>query len=535
MHNKRIYLLWFIALLPTMILRDFTYNNELRYLSIVDEALRNGNIFTFTNQGEFYADKPPLYFWLMMVGKLILGEHRIWYYSLLSFVPALVILMTMTKWIRRENGENGTAAILMLMTAGLFSGLAIFVRMDMLMNMFIVLSLYCFYQMYNGENLRRNSFLFPLYVFLALFSKGPLGLLIPFVSTVTFLIFKKKLSDFTHYWGWKTFVIFTVGCIVWFTGVYLESGNEYLNNLLVHQTLGRGINSFHHKEPFYYYAVSIWYSLAPWSFLAIGLLIAGLLKKRINSTMEQFFATIILSTLALLSVISSKLAVYALPVIPFVICLSALLLKKFNPQNRWIVISLAIPAVLLLPALPAVIYLGGTEEMYYLATPLVYAAAGVFSVTGLLIIYYLYGKSDSYRSIHTLATGFLLAVFVTGLSMPHLNTQLCWGNLCEKAIELSEEHRIDDYWVYNISRAENMDVYLGKDILKVKREDILKEPHKNRLLMLRVKDMKKDQGLHNVLRNKEQYRVGNYMIVIFGLFSSKAGKPMGRGSHMMHS
>jgi len=230
--------------------------------------------------------------------------------------------------------------------------------------------------------------------------------LIPFVSTVTFLIYKKKLSDFTRYWGWKSLLIIVSGCIVWFTGVYLEGGNEYLNNLLIHQTVDRGINSFHHKEPFYYYAISVWYSLAPWSLLSIGLMIAGLLKKRINSTLEQFFTAIILSTLVLLSLISSKLAIYALPVIPFLIGLSALLLKKFNPPNRWINLSLAIPAFILLAALPAVIYLAGTEEMRYLATPLVYAAAGVLSVTGLLMLYYLYGKRDTFRSIHTLALGF---------------------------------------------------------------------------------------------------------------------------------
>ena len=515
MNNKRIYILWFIALLPAMILRDFTPDNELRYLSIVDEALRNGNIFTFTNQGEIYADKPPLYFWLMMIGKLILGEHQMWFYSLLSFIPALVILTTMTKWIRRENGENGTTATLMLITAGLFTGVTLVVRMDMLMNMFIVLSLYTFYKMYRGDERKRDSWLFPVYVFLALFSKGPLGLLIPFVSTVTFLIFKKKLSDFKFYWGWKTFLIILTGCIVWFSGVYIEGGNQYLNNLLVHQTVGRGIDSFHHKEPFYYYAISIWYSLAPWSLLSIGLLITGLVQKRITGTLEQFFAAIILSTLVLLSIISSKLAIYSLPVIPFVIYLSVLLLKKFNPQNRWIVITLAIPAFVLLLALPAVIYLGGTDEMPYIVTPLVYAAAGMLSVTGMLILYYLYGKRDTYRSIHTLAIGFLLAVFVAGWSMPKLNTQLGWGNMCEKATELSEKHRIDNYWVYHISRAENMDVYLGKDITKVEREDILKQPHENRLLMLRVQDIKNDKELHNALINKEQYRFGKYAIVIF--------------------
>lgn len=45
-------------------MRDYTPNNELRYLSIIDEALRNGNFFTFTLDGEIYADKPPLSFCL---------------------------------------------------------------------------------------------------------------------------------------------------------------------------------------------------------------------------------------------------------------------------------------------------------------------------------------------------------------------------------------------------------------------------------------------------------------------------------------
>src|SRR5690554_4156977 len=189
MKNKQIYLIliWFIALLPIMIMRDFTPNNELRYLSIVDEALVNGDVFTFTNQGEIYADKPPLHFWLMMLGKVMLNGHRMWYLSMLSFIPALITLVTMTKWMRMsnrekeisENEENENAGILMLMTSGLFIGLTIFVRMDMLMVMFITLSLYTFYKIYKRENHPRDTYLFPIYVFLALFSKGPIGILIP--------------------------------------------------------------------------------------------------------------------------------------------------------------------------------------------------------------------------------------------------------------------------------------------------------------------------------------------------------------------
>ena len=56
------FLLFFIPLLS---LRDFTPNNELKYLSIADEAIRNSHFFAFWNHGAAYADKPPLYLWIV--------------------------------------------------------------------------------------------------------------------------------------------------------------------------------------------------------------------------------------------------------------------------------------------------------------------------------------------------------------------------------------------------------------------------------------------------------------------------------------
>ena len=60
------YLLFFACFIPLLYFRDFTPNNELKYLSIADEALREGHWFTFWNHGALYADKPPLYLWIVM-------------------------------------------------------------------------------------------------------------------------------------------------------------------------------------------------------------------------------------------------------------------------------------------------------------------------------------------------------------------------------------------------------------------------------------------------------------------------------------
>lgn len=515
MKNKYLYLIWFIALLPVMIFRDYTPNNELRYLSIVDEALQNGDVFTFTNQGEIYADKPPLFFWLMMAGKTLLGGHHMWFLSLLSFIPAVVILMTMSKWVRDENYENQTEASLMLMTTGLFTGLAIVVRMDMLMCIFITLALYTFYKIYKGEARKRDSYLFSVYVFLALFSKGPIGILVPLLSTIVFLLYQRKIHTWKQYWGWKSLLVLLLGCGIWFTGVYLESGREYLDNLLVHQTVGRGINAFHHKRPLYYYAVSVWYSLAPWMFLSVGLIIAGIVRKKIKTDIERFFLVVILTTFVMLSVISSKLAVYLLPAFPFFIYLSVLLLKKFDTTNIWLRLSLAFSALIFMAVLPVVIYLAKTDETFFAGVPLVYAAATVTTITGMAVLHFLFAEKALRKSIRIMGFGILLTVFIGGLAIPQLNPYLGWNKLCEEASLIAEEKQISDYYVYGIKRSESMDVFLKKDVIFAEKEEIVNNAIAGQLLLISDKAIKKDSDIQSIIQSKEQYKVGSFVVVVF--------------------
>ena len=147
------YSLIVLAVLPLCIFRDFTVANELRYLSIADEALRAGSIFTFTNHGIDYADKPPLYFWIIMSGKLIFGKHSMLFLAIFSLVPALVILHIMDRWVRNLLTQNERlVAQLMLITSAYFLGTSVYLRMDMLMSMFIVLSMHSFYKMYTGKH-----------------------------------------------------------------------------------------------------------------------------------------------------------------------------------------------------------------------------------------------------------------------------------------------------------------------------------------------------------------------------------------------
>ena len=86
-----------------------------------------------------------------------------------------------------------------------------------------------------------EAWLFPVYVFLAVFSKGPVGLLVPLCSTFAFLLWKRRIRQFLQYWGWRTWGVLAAGCLIWFCAVYAEGGKDYLDNLLFHQTIDRAV------------------------------------------------------------------------------------------------------------------------------------------------------------------------------------------------------------------------------------------------------------------------------------------------------
>lgn len=509
------FILYGLAVLPIFIFRDFTPDNELRYLSIADEALENGSISTFTSHGLIYADKPPLYLWIVMLGKVLFGHHSMLFLAMFSLVPALIMIYVMDKWVAEKlTVEERLSAQLMLLTSVFFMGSAIVLRMDMLMCMFIVLALYTFFRMYEGKGSKYSSILFPAYIFMALFTKGPVGIIVPLVSTVGFLILKKEYKLIGKYWGWKTLSILLVPCALWFSGVYAEGGSEYLNNLLFNQTVNRAVNAFHHKEPFYYYIIAFWYTLAPWSLLAGAALWAGLKKRLPLSNLESFFLVTAFSTVAILSVFSSKLAIYLLPAMPFFTYLTAIWIKKY-PQQKLYSILLAIPSVILCLAFPTLLvykYFFGTTE-FAVTAPMIIASlllsgAGILTLKNLL-----YKKVNS--GIRTMALGVLVSVFAVSFAIPGLNHLIGLEQLCLQARAIGNEKGGVNYYYSGLSRANNFDVYLKSELTELKKADLLDEDKIKTpaIIFLWGKEIQKNDTVKAFAKGKKAFHSGDYYCV----------------------
>lgn len=486
-----VFLFTIICLIPEMLMRDFTPSNELRYLSIADEALAGGNFFAFFNHGAAYADKPPLYLWIVMLCKTLTGGHSVFALTLFSILPAFVIVWLMDRWVMSKASVSDRMAMaMMLLTCVMFLGTAVVIRMDMLMCMFIALALFTFWRMYelriDGEPdggdavvYKKCSWLLPVWIFMALFTKGPVGLLVPPVSIAVFLIVKRKWRDIGNYLGLKTWGVIAALCAIWFTCVFFDGGMEYLDNLLFKQTMGRAVKAFTHSRPFWFYAVAILWCIAPYTFILVGSLVesvwpsgknkAEIPAESVRSDLEIFFLCIIGSTFVMLSSFSSKLPVYLVPMFPFVVYLFPLVSSR-KGTRRWLVLAIAIPAAIMsLAALVSMLVLAGIVNVNALVPELyeynfafsgaTKIAAVLLFIGNLLALWFLFRRRQWNLPVFMMGASLLLMIYAASGVLVKANPYMGYREVCQDVPEGTEVVTLF------VHRPENMDVYLGRQII----------------------------------------------------------------------
>ena len=464
-----------VCLLPMMAMRDFTPSNELRYLSIADEAIANGHLFAFYNHGIPYADKPPLYFWIVMLCRLLFGHHSCLALSMFSLIPAFAIVGIMDRWVMKgKSAMNRMSVAGMTLTCVMFLGTMVVLRMDMLMCLFIVLALWTFYRMYTGEGSRRqDSLTLPLWIFLALFTKGPVGLLMPPLAIAVFLAVKRDWKGFRKYLGLKTWGIIAALSAVWLTCVWLEGGPEYINNLLFKQTVGRAVNAFTHARPFWFYLVTLLWCLAPYTLLLIGSFMASLLPVRKagaekSSDLEILFLCTIISTAAMLSSVSSKLPIYLVPVLPFCVYLFPTVLDRIG-ERGWMRWSVGIFQILLLCAgIATLLFLSGSvtipaaaslqDEYSFAREAPVVNAVILLTLANAMGTWFLIKRKSVNIPVLLLSAGLFLAAFSASAVLRDLNPYIGYGSICSRVPEGTDVATIF------LHRPENIDVYTGRQI-----------------------------------------------------------------------
>lgn len=480
--------------------RDMTPGNELKYMSIVDNALKNGDYFVFYNQGVAYADKPPFYFWVIMLVKKTFGYYSEVGIGLFSIIPAIVGCYSMEKITENDlSKKERLLAIGMLLSTIMFIGTSLTLRMDMLMTAFIVLSLQCFYKIYKEKNNWYHVYLMYLYIFLGVFTKGPVGIIFPIATIILFLFREKRLRFLKKLKLLQGLGILLILFSMWFINIYLEGGSSYLYDLTINQTIGRAKNSFSHVEPIYFYFEKIWLDFFPWSLLFISSFIISFKNKLESTSTEKLLSSAIMSHFVIMSLVSGKLEIYLIPIYPFIAFYTVIILKKIKDDRIWqgslflfsLMISLLFPSFIVayrFIIIPFTVTLGFYFGLF------ITSILGAISLRGIV-------KKDLYRSCWGLILAMLVLLFTLTFKISELNKDIGLKVLASKGEKVLENKEIKKYYSFNFRYASSMDIYLGEDIKDLKDTEKLKDiiSKEKIVLFIRKKDIDKNKELSMIL------------------------------------
>lgn len=201
--------------------RPFLSSGEARAGEIAVEMLEGGNfIIPYLNE-KIILTKPPLFHWSIIVCYKLFGisEFSARFPSSLAGLISVILVYLLGKklWDKRTGFISG----IILVTSPLFFWSARCARIDSLLLFFITLSIYCFWRGY--EVLPKGKVWFLGWFFamgLGMLAKGPVGVIIPLIIPILFLIFIHKsyfLRKLNWFWG---LLLFFIIIFPWFIAIY---------------------------------------------------------------------------------------------------------------------------------------------------------------------------------------------------------------------------------------------------------------------------------------------------------------------------
>jgi 4-amino-4-deoxy-L-arabinose transferase-like glycosyltransferase len=274
--------------------RDLWEPDETRYAVIAREMKETGNWILPHLNGEVYAEKPPLSFWLVNLSTFFLGRNNELANRLPSALAGLIILLvTFLLGEKLFSLRVGFLSAMVLGTCILFPQLSRWMMLDSLFTLFFLLALFCFYLGYEKEQRRRRYYLLAgLFTGLAILTKGPVA----YLTLPIFLIFagfQKRMKGFWCRDLLLGFLLSVMVVLIWWIPACWVGGKDYIHWILFKQAVGTYVEGgrHFHAEPFYFYFIRFPVEFFPWIVFLPTALILGL-RKEFGNRREFLFLSI---------------------------------------------------------------------------------------------------------------------------------------------------------------------------------------------------------------------------------------------------
>ena len=322
--------------------------DETRYVAMSRDMFHTKDFLTLYLNGDYFFEKPPLYFWGECLSFAIFGKVNEFTarfpVALYGTLSTLLVYFTGKKVVSRN---YGIISALILATSLEFVILAKFAILDIVVSTCIGFSVMfgLLTQFVLDKNKKYFWWLFYIFSGLAVMAKGIPGFVVPFGTMFFVTLANKKFKEiFKPQYFLVGFVLFFLIVLPWHLVMFKIHDPLFFNEYIIKHHLERFINSneIGRKQPFYFYFLTFLWGFFPWIVSAIAVAVTKLksfkrfaVEELTNPLKFLLFNCIgLIVTFLFFSSSSTKLVTYILPVYFFSACIMGFVWNNYIEKEE---------------------------------------------------------------------------------------------------------------------------------------------------------------------------------------------------------
>lgn len=345
---------------------------ESNYAETAREMVLAGDWISPQIYGNYWYDKPILYYWELCASYTVFG-----FTEFASRLPSAVFgtmnVLFIFWFSRRVYGEKiGWISALIFGSSVETWLLSKAVITDATLIFFMSAAVAFFYLGYT-EN-RKYYFLCYAAAAMAVLTKGPVGLVLPGLAALLFLLYRRDLAELRRVHLFSGLCLFLLIAGPWYGIMCLLHGSDFLLNFIgVHNILRATVAEHPAHNRWYFNLICFLIGFAPWSFLLPYALFRRWKRKELGfrSARESTQLLIIYTAVVFVffQLIATKYTTYTYPALFAVSILTALLYEHTAPRMEKAALgSLAVLTVVSFSLAPSImLQRSGKEAGYALA------------------------------------------------------------------------------------------------------------------------------------------------------------------------
>lgn len=383
--------------------------------------------------GEYWYDKPPVYYWLVAATYKLFGISDFTARFPSAVLSVLCVIVVMLFGGKMFSARVGGISALILATSIEYFYLGKVAVTDITLTLFLTTSLLCFF--------KRYYCFFYLFMGLAVLTKGPIVLFFPIVIALLHLVITRNISEINRMKLPLGFLIFGIVALPWYFVMYQIHGKEFIDTFLGFHNLTRFTAPEHPSGVlWYYYIPVIILGFFPWITLLLQSVYHSLTRAK-----EKFGELIFLNIWVIVvflfsSATQTKLVSYILPMYPAMALIvgwyiDQLWSERYQQKRQYIWgVLFTVLSILMIGGS----YLG-FDVLPELHTGLIALIAVLFLMC-VCTVYFLWGKDVKYTFISNIIGMIAVSLIVAGLLLPAISPKFSTFDAAQQFEQLYDDN-----------------------------------------------------------------------------------------------